>query len=47
MYQPKNGVGHVVIYMGNGQVIESRGGKGVIISQLEESRIKSIRRVPL
>ncbi len=47
MYKPTKGIGHVVIYMGNGQVIESRGGKGVITSTLDWNRVKSIRRVPL
>jgi peptidoglycan hydrolase-like protein with peptidoglycan-binding domain len=47
MYQPKNGIGHVVIYMGNGQAIESAGGKGVTMSQVDWNRIKSFRRVPV
>jgi peptidoglycan DL-endopeptidase LytE len=47
MYQPKNGIGHVVIYMGNGQAIEAAGGKGVTMSQVDWDRVKSFRRVPL
>lgn len=47
MYQPKNGVGHVVIYMGEGKAIEAAGGKGVTISNVNWDRIKSMRRVPL
>lgn len=47
MYQPKNGIGHVVIYMGNGQAIEAAGGKGVTMSQVDWNRVKSFRRVPL
>jgi cell wall-associated NlpC family hydrolase len=47
MYQPKNGIGHVVIYMGNGQAIEAAGGKGVTMSTVNWDRVKSFRRVPL
>lgn len=47
MYQPKNGIGHVVIYMGDGKAIEAAGGKGVTISNVDWDRIKSLRRVPV
>jgi peptidoglycan hydrolase-like protein with peptidoglycan-binding domain len=47
MYQPKNGVGHVVIYMGDGKAIEAAGGKGVVISNVNWDRVKSYRRVPV
>jgi peptidoglycan hydrolase-like protein with peptidoglycan-binding domain len=47
MYQPKNGIGHVVIYMGDGKAIEAAGGKGVTVSNVDWDRIKSLRRVPL
>ncbi len=47
MYQPRNGIGHVVIYMGDGRAIEAAGGKGVVMSNVDWDRIKSFRRVPL
>jgi peptidoglycan endopeptidase LytE len=47
MYQPHNGIGHVVIYMGEGKAIEAAGGKGVSINNVDWDRIKSMRRVPL
>lgn len=47
MYQPKNGIGHVVIYMGNGKAIEAAGGKGVTMSNVQWDRVKSFRRVPV
>jgi cell wall-associated NlpC family hydrolase len=47
MYEPKNGIGHVVIYMGDGKAIEAAGGKGVVINDVNWGRIKSLRRVPL
>jgi cell wall-associated NlpC family hydrolase len=47
MYQPKNGIGHVVIYMGEGKAIEAAGGKGVTINNVDWDRIKSMRRVPV
>jgi cell wall-associated NlpC family hydrolase len=47
MYRPHNGIGHVVIYLGNGQAIESRGGVGVVTSNVDWNRVKSMRRVPL
>lgn len=47
MYQPHNGIGHVVIYMGGGKCIEAAGGKGVTMSDVRWDRIKSMRRVPL
>jgi peptidoglycan hydrolase-like protein with peptidoglycan-binding domain len=47
MYQPKNGIGHVVIYMGEGKAIEAAGGKGVSINNVDWDRIKSMRRVPV
>lgn len=46
-YTPKNGVGHVVIYMGNGMMIQSSGGKGVNIAPVDWSRFQSARRVPV
>jgi peptidoglycan hydrolase-like protein with peptidoglycan-binding domain len=47
MYQPKNGIGHVVIYMGDGKAIEAAGGKGVTMSDVHWDRVKSFRRVPV
>jgi peptidoglycan hydrolase-like protein with peptidoglycan-binding domain len=47
MYQPRNGIGHVVIYMGDGRAIEAAGGKGVVMSNVDWDRVKSFRRVPL
>lgn len=46
-YNASNGVGHVVIYMGNGKCIEAAGGVGVVIRDVKWERLKSIRRVPL
>lgn len=45
-YSPHNGVGHVVIYLGNGQCIEAAGGAGVRISNVNWDRADSFRRVP-
>ena len=47
MYQPHNGVGHVVIYLGNGQAIAAKGGVGVSIDAVDWNRVKSMRRVPV
>jgi len=47
MYQPKNGIGHVVIYLGDGKAIEAAGGKGVVINDVNWDRVKSYRRVPV
>jgi peptidoglycan hydrolase-like protein with peptidoglycan-binding domain len=46
-YNASNGVGHVVIYMGDGKCIEAAGGVGVVIRDVKWDRLKSIRRVPL
>jgi cell wall-associated NlpC family hydrolase len=46
-YNASNGVGHVVIYMGNGKCIEAAGGVGVVVRDVKWERLKSIRRVPL
>ena len=46
-YNASNGVGHVVIYMGDGKCIEAAGGAGVTIRDVKWDRMKSIRRVPL
>ncbi|MFN7134490.1 MAG: peptidoglycan-binding protein, partial [Myxococcales bacterium] len=47
VYHPRNGVGHVVLYLGNGMAIESKGGRGVIVSDVDWNRARSFRRVPL
>lgn len=46
-YAPKNGVGHVVIYLGNGQCIEAAGGAGVRVSNVNWERADAFRRVPV
>ncbi len=46
-YQSKNGVGHVVMYMGNGKTLESSGGQGVHVGTVNWERAKSFRRVPV
>ncbi|MDQ3263174.1 MAG: NlpC/P60 family protein [Myxococcota bacterium] len=46
-YAPKNGVGHVVIYLGNGQAIEAAGGAGVTVRPVDWSRADAFKRVPL
>lgn len=45
--KPENGVGHVVIYEGNGKIVQCSGGKGVNEAPLDWSRVQSARRVPL
>jgi peptidoglycan hydrolase-like protein with peptidoglycan-binding domain len=46
-YSSRNGVGHVVIYLGNGQTIESTGSKGVTIGTVDWSRANTFKRVPI
>lgn len=46
-YKPKNGVGHVVIYLGDGKMVQASGGKGVNVADLDWSRVQSARRVPV
>lgn len=46
-YTPHNGVGHVVIYMGDGKCIESNGSQGVAITNVNWARADSFHRVPL
>ncbi|MBK7864682.1 MAG: peptidoglycan-binding protein [Archangiaceae bacterium] len=41
-----NGVGHVVIYLGNNQCLECSGSKGVHIGTVKWERANSFRRVP-
>lgn len=47
VYQPHNGIGHVVIYLGNGQTIESAGGSGVKVGTVDWARVRSYKRVPV
>lgn len=47
LYNAKNGIGHVVIYLGNGQAIEAQSKKGVSINPVQWDNIKSCRRVPV
>ncbi len=47
VYQPHNGIGHVVIYLGNGQTIESAGGSGVKVGTVDWARVRAYKRVPL
>ncbi len=42
-----NGVGHVVIYMGEGKTIEARGGGGVSYGTVDWARADAFRRVPV
>ncbi len=46
-FKPRNGIGHVAIYLGDGQIIQSSGGKGVNIASLDWGNIQSVRRVPV
>ncbi len=46
-YAPKNGVGHVVIYLGDGKTIEAAGGSGVKIGTVDWDRANAYKRVPL
>jgi cell wall-associated NlpC family hydrolase len=46
-YKPENGVGHVVIYMGNGQCIQAGGSHGVGIVNVDWNRANAFKRVPV
>jgi cell wall-associated NlpC family hydrolase len=46
-YASKNGIGHVVIYVGDGRTIESSGSKGVAYGTVDWSRANAFKRVPL
>lgn len=46
-YMPKNGVGHVVIYLGEGKCVEAAGGVGVVVRDVKWDRFQSGRRVPV
>lgn len=46
-YKPENGVGHVVIYLGNGQCIQAGGSHGVGIVNVDWDRASAFKRVPL
>jgi peptidoglycan hydrolase-like protein with peptidoglycan-binding domain len=46
-YASKNGVGHVVIYLGEGRTIEASGSKGVTYGTVDWSRANAFKRVPL
>lgn len=46
-YTSSKGIGHVVIYLGNGQTIEASGGKGVNIGTVDWGRVNAIKRPPL
>lgn len=45
-YAPHNGVGHVVIYAGNGMTIECSGGRGVCMKPVNWDAVNSMHRVP-
>ena len=47
LYKAHKGIGHVVIYLGNGQAIEAQSKKGVSINAVRWDDVKSCRRVPL
>lgn len=42
-----NGVGHVVVYMGDGKTMEARGGAGVVYGTVNWERANAFRRVPV
>lgn len=42
-----NGVGHIVIYMGDGKTMEAASSKGVSYGKVDWARANSFRRVPL
>jgi peptidoglycan DL-endopeptidase LytE len=46
-YRSSKGVGHVVMYLGDGKTLESSGGKGVHIGTVNWDRAQSFRRVPV
>jgi peptidoglycan hydrolase-like protein with peptidoglycan-binding domain len=46
-YRSSAGVGHVVIYLGDGKTLESAGGSGVKIGTVDWSRANAFRRVPV
>jgi cell wall-associated NlpC family hydrolase len=43
----KNGVGHVVIYLGGDKTIEANGSHGVSYGTVNWERANSFRRVPV
>jgi hypothetical protein len=43
-YSPKNGVGHVVIYLGGNDCIEAAGGAGVVVRGVNWGRADGFRR---
>jgi peptidoglycan hydrolase-like protein with peptidoglycan-binding domain len=47
LYKAHKGIGHVVIYLGNGQAVEAQSKKGVSINPVNWDHVKSVRRVPL
>jgi cell wall-associated NlpC family hydrolase len=46
-YSAHNGVGHVVIYLGNGQCISATGGRGVCVTPVDWGRANAFKRVPV
>jgi cell wall-associated NlpC family hydrolase len=45
-YAPHDGIGHVVIYMGNGKAIQAGGSSGVGVVNVDWSRANAFKRVP-
>jgi cell wall-associated NlpC family hydrolase len=45
-YAPHNGIGHVVIYLGNNKCIQAGGGSGVGVVNVDWSRVNAMKRVP-
>lgn len=47
LYRPHKGIGHVVIYLGNGQAVEAQSTQGVSIHPVRWDDVQTCRRVPL
>ena len=45
-YAPENGVGHVVLYLGNGKCVECAGGVGVTVRNVDWGRVNGMKHVP-
>lgn len=47
LYKAHKGIGHVVIYLGNGQAVEAQSKAGVSVHAVKWDQVKSCRRVPV
>lgn len=47
LYKPHKGIGHVVVYLGNGQAVDARSGSGVGVRPVNWNNIQGCRRVPV